>query len=131
MDEQLFALGGDPAAIRASAKTWQTFSLESTMASAELAGIGAVSAASFLGDEGLTHADHLRTELGPRLARMGEAWSCVSTALFSYAAVLDDCQTELRRLATTSAQDSVAVTASTISLPLRTPQMPQTPVISL
>ncbi|MDQ2845489.1 MAG: hypothetical protein M3Y77_03860, partial [Actinomycetota bacterium] len=85
MDDQLvFVLGGDPAAIKVSAATWQSFSLESTVASAELSAAGSLSAVSFLGDEGQTHSDLLLLDMAPQLAVLGDAWERAGGALDIY-----------------------------------------------
>lgn len=112
MDEQqVFVLGGDPAAIGVSATTWRSFSLEATAASGQLSAIGAVSAAGFLGAEGQIHADLLRVEMAPGLAVMGQAWGRVGGALEVFSGVLADCQAQLRRLAGLAEQDTARVTA--------------------
>ncbi|WP_353649718.1 hypothetical protein ABLG96_01800 [Nakamurella sp. A5-74] len=108
MDGAVFVLGGDPLAVRASAGRWMQSAVSATAGGAEVAG---VRAATFLGDEGEAHGAWLTDRIAPTLQTVGDAWGRVGEALNGFSVVLEDCQTELKKLASMAADDRSQIAA--------------------
>ncbi|MEJ7648151.1 MAG: hypothetical protein WKF57_03725 [Nakamurella sp.] len=104
MSGAMFVLGGDPAALRASAARWMQSAVSAGLGATEVAGLSAVG--SFLGDEGLAHSTWLTDRIAPTLHSAGDAWGRVGEALNGFAVVLEDCQCELKKLASMAADDA-------------------------
>lgn len=108
-----FTLGGDPAAIRASAQRWSSFGGSATSASSDLKGLDS---GEFVGDEGETYRTRINSDMQPHLDTTGGAWASIAGALQKFAGELEDLQQRMDSLRTQAGHQQKAVDAAAASL---------------
>ena len=108
-----FELGGDPAAIRASAARWAAFAGSASGASTRIASLDT---SGFVGSEGEEYRSALNSDLRPHLDRTAAAWTKVHGALNAYADTLEGLQRRMATLAATASSQRTTLSRAQTAL---------------